>query len=137
MAKLVDPVSLVPSRLTLDVEVVNTNKTLVKDDKSSLRMHLLDGQSVAFQDVGTGLYLTKDTNNFEWEPCVGSTPSPRQTFQLVESSSPAYPYGIRSMSGDYLGTDLVSFLKIPVWRWTGNLGGWESFAIRVKSVNNV
>jgi hypothetical protein len=132
---VVNPMSLVPSRMSLDVEIVNYhNKRLVKEDSSNgLRMHLLDGETVAFQDMKTGLYLTKEASNFGWE-ITHETPNMNQRFHLIKSQTSSFPYGIRSMSGEYLGTDLFSFLKIPIWRWTSNLGGWESFSIQVKNV---
>lgn len=132
---VISPMSLIPSKMALDVEIVNfNNKRLETDSNGSIiRLHMLENQGVAFQDTKSGLYLTKEPNNFEWESTFG-TPNANQTFYLVKSNNPGFPFGIRSASGEYLGTDLVSFLKIAKWRWTSNLGNWESFSIQVKNV---
>jgi hypothetical protein len=132
MAKVIDPVTLIPSKFALDVEIYNYNdKRLSKDGSGNLlRMFILENQSVAFQDISSGLYITKTDSSFEWEPVLNG-PNHKQIFKLVESKNNGYAYGIQSLTGEYLGTDLVTFLKIAKWRWTRNIGDWESFRISV------
>jgi hypothetical protein len=136
MSRVVDPRTLIIKDLILEVSILNFNGLqLTYDNNSLLHMYVLEDNNVAIKDAITNKYLMSLDNSIEWVNLNEPPPlSQFHKFKIVKSNTPEYPYAIQTYDGQYIGTDLTTFLNIPRWRLSNNLGVWEACKVIVRNV---
>ena len=127
---IINPNDIFSSQSKLIIKIKNYNNIYLETHSNDtiIKVHILKNQAVAFEDLESGLYLTKFFTSFEWDSMVNS-PNYNQMFYLVQSNNINYPFGIRCSSGKYLGSNPVIFLKTIRMRWKTKLENSESFNI--------
>lgn len=138
MSNEVNVFSFIPENLRLNAIITNYNCVHLRNSSgqngettNKVFIYINGDNTVSIQDPITSTYLTvNNSGDFRWT--LGNNTNEYQKFKIVKSSETNYPYAILNQkTGEYIGTDIVGFFKMKVFRTTKNLGAWESFDIKI------